>query len=140
MQFILPRAMRRSGVIERIARALATLSHDCSWAVEVKEHKPVRSNQQNRYLFGVVYAEILKQGKLEGWTVHEVHDYCLGEHFGWETVVGFGRKKVRPIRRSSRLNKQEFTDFIAFIQQRMAEHGIVVPDPDPDYFLKDDAA
>lgn len=108
--------------------------------VEVKEHKPTRSTQQNRYLWGCVYSTILKAGKLDGWTAEEVHDYCLGEHFGWETVVGFGRKRIRPIRRSARLNKQEFTDFVAFIQQRMAEHGIFIPDADPDWFLKDDAA
>lgn len=139
-QYLLPKLIRRDGAIERIARVLGTLSQECAWLVEVKEHKPLRSTQQNRYLFGCVYPEILKQGKLEGWTADEVHDYCLGEHFGWETVTGFGRKRMRPIRRSSKLDKQEFTDFIAFIQQRMSEHGIYVPDADPDYFLKDVAA
>jgi hypothetical protein len=139
-QFILPKSMRREGAIERIARVLGTLSQECAWVVEVKEHKPTRSTQQNRYLWGVVYPTILKAGKLEGWTAEEVHDYCLGEHFGWETVTGFGKRKVRPIRRSGRLNKQEFSDYIAFIQRRMAEHGIVVPDPDPEWFLKDEAA
>ena len=40
------------------------------------------------------------------------------------------RKRMRPIRRSSKLSKTEFAGFIAFIQQRMAEHGIYVPDPE----------
>jgi hypothetical protein len=140
VQFILPRALRRSGAIERIAKVLATLSHECAWAVEVREHKPLRSTQQNRFLFGLVYPEILKQGRLQGWNKDDLHEYCLGECFGWESLEGFGRRRIRPIKRSSGLNKQEFSDYIAFIQQRMAEHGIFVPDADPDYFLKDDAA
>jgi hypothetical protein len=132
--------MSREGAIARIARVLGTLSQECAWRVEVVEHKPTRSTQQNKYLWGLVYPTILKAGKLEGWTAEEVHDYCLGECYGWETVVGFGRKRIRPIRRSSKLSKQDFTDYIAFIQQRMAEHGIYIEDADPNWFLKDAAA
>jgi hypothetical protein len=128
MQFLLPKLSGRGDAIDRIIRALVALPLEIPWALEVKEHKPVRSGQQNRYLFGVVYPTILAAGKLEGWTKDEIHDYCLGEHFGWETVEGFGRKRIRPLKRSARLNKREFTDFVAFIQQRMAEHGIYVPD------------
>lgn len=97
--------------------------------VEITEAKSIRSEQQNRYLWGVVYPKILEAGKLEGWTADDLHEYLLGEHFGWEVVTGFGRKRMRPIRRSSRLGKLEFVDYVAFIQQRMAEHGIYVPDP-----------
>jgi hypothetical protein len=53
----------------------------------------------------------------------------LGEHFGWETLEGFGRKRMRPIRRSSKLSTMEFQDYVAFIQQKAAELGIVIPDP-----------
>ena len=137
-QFILPKLAHREGAIERIAKILGTLGQESAWRVELHEHKPTRSTQQNRYLWGCVHPTILKAGKLEGWTAEEVHDYCLGEHFGWETVTGFGRKKIRPLRRSARLSKTEFMDFIAFIQQRMAEHGIFIPDPDPDWQFAED--
>jgi len=136
-QFILPKEAPRDGAITRIAKVLGSLGRESAWRIEVHEHKPTRSHAQNRYLWGCVYPTILKTGTLAGWTAEEVHEYCLGEHFGWETVTGFGRKKIRPMRRSARLNKQEFSDFVAFIQQRMAEHGIFVPDPDPDYLLND---
>lgn len=139
-QFILPKLMSREGTIARIARVLETLAQETAWCIEVKEHKPRRSDAQNRYLWGVVYPTVLKAGKLEGWTAEEVHDYCLGEHFGWETVTGLGRRKIRPIRRSSRLNKQEFSDYIAFIQRRMSEHGIYIPDADPDHWNEEIAA
>ena len=36
----------------------------------------------------------------------------------------------RPIRRSSKLSpNSKFVDFTQFIQRKMAEHGIYVPDP-----------
>lgn len=132
---ILPRtdSERRTLAISGVTRRLSQLPLDHAWRVEIHEHKPTRSSAQNRYLWGVVYPTILKSGQLQGWEPEEIHDYCLGEHFGWETVVGFGRKKVRPMRRSARLNKQEFADFIDFIQRRMAQHGIVIPDSDPNY-------
>lgn len=139
-QFILPKLMSREGTIARIACVLGTLAQETAWCIEVKEHKPRRSDAQNRYLWGVVYPTVLKAGKLEGWTAEEVHDYCLGEHFGWETVTGLGRRKIRPIRRSSRLNKQEFSDYIAFIQRRMSERGIYIPDADPDHWNEEIAA
>ena len=38
-------------------------------AVEVKEYKPTRSNQQNNYLWGCVYPTVLEaMDSLEGWT------------------------------------------------------------------------
>jgi hypothetical protein len=94
---------------------------------EVKGKGPRRSHEQNRYLFGVVYQTILKH--LPGWDVDDIHEYALGEWSGWETVEGFGRKRLRPIRRSSKLSTAEFSDFIAFLQRTMAERGIEIPEP-----------
>ena len=90
-----------------------------------------RSLAQNAYLWGVCYETLLDHGLREqGWRNTDIHEYFLGEHFGWETLDGFGRKRVRPIRRSSVLNKMEFVDFVAFIQQKAAEMGIFIPDPE----------
>jgi hypothetical protein len=127
-EFYLPAVDTRSGAIERLGRVLMALPL-ARYRVTIEEAKPKRSDPQNRYLWGVVYPAILAAGRLEGWSANDLHDYLLGEHFGWELVEGFGRKRQRPIRRSSKLNKQEFSDYVAFIQQRMAEHGVYVPDP-----------
>jgi hypothetical protein len=116
----------RSGAVERLAKVLNALDAAKAWEVTVAEKKRRRSEQQNRYLFGVVYTEIAKH--LVGWDKDDIHEFCLGEHFGWETVEGFGKKRLRPIRRSSRLNKQEFCDFVSWIQRYMAEKGIYIPD------------
>ena len=131
-QVILPRGAREKA-IDRITALCAKLDRNKAWRVEVHEQRPTRSSAQNRYLWGVCYPSIIAAGKLEGWSSDDLHEYFLGEHFGWEKVVGFGKTRLHPLRRSAKLNKMEFMDFIAFIQQRMAEHGIVIPDPDQEF-------
>ena len=120
--------MGRIEAVKRLQQVLVGLPPQ-RYRVEITEAKPKRSDPQNRYLWGCVYPTILQAGHLDGWSAQDLHEYLLGEHFGWELVEGFGKKRQRPIRRSAKLNKQEFADYIQFIQQRMAEHGIYVPDP-----------
>ena len=100
-------------------------------AVTVELWKKPRTNQQNAYLWGVVYPAIMEGGgeALGGFTRDDVHEWLLGEGFGWETLEGFGRKRLRPLRRSSTLNKQEFTDYLMFIEAKCAEMGIKIPQP-----------
>lgn len=91
-----------------------------------------RSLSQNAYLWGVVYPQFLRQSGLDeqGWRVEDLHEYFLGEHFGWNTLEGFGRKRVKPLKRSSALDKMEFADYLDFILQKAAEMGVVIPDPE----------
>lgn len=89
-----------------------------------------RSLEQNAYLWGVCYETILDHGLREqGWTNDDIHEWFLGEHFGWQTLEGFGRKRVKPLHRSSTMSKMEFVDYVAFIQQKASEMGIYIPDP-----------
>lgn len=120
---------RRAQDIERVCNAFHNLPLMQSWRIEVREYRSQRSEQQNRFLWGVVYPEIMKH--LEGWDADDVHEFCLGEWSGWELLEGLGRKRMRPIKRSSRLNKTEFGEFVSHIQRTMAERGIVIPDPEP---------
>lgn len=112
----------------RAVNFIQALPIDKPWRVTIEEYKPRRSDQQNRFLWGYVYRTICEH--LEGWNAADVHEYCLGECYGWETVEGLGKKRLRPVRRSSKLNKQEFADYVLWIQQRMADHGIFIDDPD----------
>lgn len=97
--------------------------------VTVAPAKKHRSQEQNRYLWGVVYPAILNSGHLQGWSAEDLHEYLLGEVYGWEKVEGFGRTRLRAIRRSSAMSTVEFAEYVSQIQQRMAEHGIYIPDP-----------
>lgn len=100
-------------------------------SVTVELWKKPRTNQQNAYLWGVVYPAIIEGGgeALRGFNRDDVHEWMLGECFGWETLEGFGRKRLRPLRRSSALNKEEFTEYLTFIDSKCAELGIVIPEP-----------
>lgn len=129
-QVHLPARISRERVIERLSAVLRALPMDAAYVVEVKDYKPRRSDAQNRFLWGVCYAELVKH--LPGWTAEDVHEYMLGEHYGWERVEGLGRTRLKPIRRSSKLSKLEFMDFVLFVQQKAAEHGVYIPDPDPE--------
>jgi hypothetical protein len=123
--FILQRAVERN--LTRLAGFLSALPTDRAWKLTICEWKRTRSNEQNAYLWGVVYPAILQH--LPGWDADDLHEYFLGEHYGWETLEGLGRKRLKPIRRSSKLSTTEFGDHVAFIQRAMAEKGIYVPDP-----------
>ena len=92
--------------------------------------KSRRTNDQNALLWAL-YSDAKKLGgeTLGGWTTEDLHEYCLGEFFGWETHEALGRKRQKPRHRSSRLTKNEFSDFIAFVVQRFAEHGVVLELP-----------
>ena len=130
--FTLPRMLPRERAIQNVSGFLARLPADKSWRVSVTEAKRTRTQAQNRYLWGVAYAAILKGGgeALKGWDASDLHEFFLGEHFGWETVEGFGRKRLKPLKRSARLTTLEFSDFVAFIQRKAAEFGVYVPDPE----------
>ena len=94
--------------------------------------KSRRSLEQNNYLWGVCYKTILEAGgeTLAGWRDTDLHEYFLGEWSGWETLEGFGMKRLRPMKRSSNRTTTEFSDYIAFIHQKAAEMGVYIPDPE----------
>lgn len=100
--------------------------------IEMAPVKSVRSLEQNNYLFGVCYQTILTEGgeELAGWTKNDLHDFFLIDHFGSEVIEGFGMKRHKPLSRSSKLSKVDFSAFISHIHQFASEHGIYIPDPE----------
>ena len=120
--------------VEQVLKAVEVMYRSLPqkpFAVTVEVWKKPRTNQQNAYLWGVVYPAIMEGGgeALGGFTRDDVHEWLLGECFGWEVLEGFGRKRMRPLKRSSALNKQEFSDYLTFIDTKCAEFGIVIPQP-----------
>jgi hypothetical protein len=93
--------------------------------------KSRRSNDQNALLWAL-YSDAIKLGgeALGGWTKDDIHEYMLGEYHGWERTNALGMSRLKPKQRSSRLTKMEFSDFVAFVVQRFAEHGIVLELPE----------
>ena len=116
----------REASVDRLAKFALALPLDKGWAFEVTEARRKRTLEQNAYLWGVVYATL---EKATGQEAEDWHNYWLGEFFGWDKVELFGRSKLKPKRRSSRLTTVEFADYIDFIARKCAEQGIYIPEP-----------
>ena len=129
MKRIFPNGTPKSAIVNSVAVLVRQLDESRAWVVTIEEFRRPRTNQQNAFLWGVVYPCIIEAGNLEGFTPNDVHEWFLGECFGWQTLEGLGRKKVKPVKRSSRLNKQEFSDYLEFISAKCADMGIVIPEP-----------
>lgn len=124
---------KREGAVERLA---AFLLH--AWAgkrvrVTFEEAKPQRSHEQNAYLFGACYAAIRDA---TGNDVDDLHTLFCGEYFGWREIEVLGSRRKVPMRTTTRneaghravLSTAEFSEFVAFIQNRAAEYGVFIPD------------
>jgi hypothetical protein len=114
-----------------VVRMAQHLPSDKPFAVTVEVWKKPRTNQQNAYLWGVAYPAILEGGgeMLKGWSRDDIHEYMTGEFGGWETLEGFGRKRMRPVMRSSQMTKQQFSDYLDWLSAKCADMGITIPEP-----------
>jgi hypothetical protein len=131
MKRIIPKNSKPEDILRAVSVLVRDLTPDKAWSVTIEEVKPRRSDAQNAFLWAVVYPSLLEgsNGLLDGWKAPDLHEYFLGEMWGWETLEGFGRKRMRPIRRSSTMTKTEFSDYIAFIEQKALDMGIAIPEP-----------
>lgn len=131
MRRVIARGTPPDQIANAISNMVSRLDPAQSWQITVEAFKPKRSDQQNAFLWGVVYPSILEGGgeSLRGWTTTDLHEYFLIEAFGSEVIEGFGRKRHKPLRRSSKLTKQEFSDYLAIIEAKCAELGIHIPEP-----------
>lgn len=128
--FALPRLMDRTRQIAHIARVLASLPLDSGWTLEVKKTVTRRSHAQNRLLWSL-YEQILERGGegMAGWEKEDLHDFFLIQHFGHEVREMFGRKRLVPLQRSSKLDKQQFADLVDHIVRFMASQGVCLDMP-----------
>ena len=131
MRRVIARGTPPDQIANAISNMVSRLDPAQSWQITVEAFKPKRSDQQNAFLWGVVYPSVLEGGgeALRGWTTNDLHEYFLIEAWGSEVIEGFGRKRHKPLRRSSKLTKQEFSDYLAIIAAKCAELGIHIPEP-----------
>lgn len=137
-------AEQRHARAARVTAFLAGLSTQKAWEVIVKPFRRTRSNPQNAYERGVCCVLL---AKAVGYEPDDIHDYLLGRYFGWKQQkcpkTPSNPRGVRdvPVRTTTTneygerdvLDKQRYWDFVEFIQRFGAEHGVYIPDPDPEY-------
>ena len=113
---------------------LDRLPTEKKWRVTVGPYRKRRSLEQNSALWGVAYPAIREA---TGNDAEDLHTMFCGEYFGWVESEVLGKKKMKPRRTTTRdengkrnlISTADFMDFYSFVQQKAAEFGIYVPDP-----------
>lgn len=140
----------RELMIAGLAKMLTTIFPGKPVRVTVEIAQPDKTPAQNRYLWAVPYKLL---SEVTGYEAEELHEWACGSHWGWKD-----RKCPRsprndagvvsvPIRTTTRdengePNKCSAEDMgllWARLQKLGASFGIVIPDPDKDWW-KDKAA
>lgn len=137
----------RDRKIDSLAAFLRTVMPGKALCVKVTLKKRQRSDAQNNALFGVAYPPLMEFMGLRGeQEKEELHETLCGLFFGWHHYELLGEARKKPKRTTTR-NEQgkrdvipvtEFMAFYAFVQQRGAEIGCYIPDPDPNWFATHD--
>lgn len=133
-KFTLPANAQRD--LTRVVAVLSAAPKDKDIQVTIGLAKKDRSDPQNNSLYGVAYKAL---SEFTGYTAPELHDLFLKAYFGKVEKELFGEITVRPRRttttdengKKSKLSTIEFKAFYEFVQQKGAEIGCWVPDPDP---------
>lgn len=130
---------RRELVAARAQRFILDCYPGSELEVVIRKRKRERSNQQNRYLRGVAY-KLLSDAT--GYEPEDISDYLCGAYFGTKEKALPGKRVEQvPIRTTTKdedgkrcvLSKVEFFEYVAWVQRFGARHGVLIPDPDPDY-------
>lgn len=127
----------RTIIRDRIIELIQKLPESRSFAVEVKQYVKERTLDQTAALFGVAYKVIMDATGLRGEKEREkLHTDLCGDYFGWVDRPIIGRVPVRTTTTDERgernvLSTVEMAKFYDYIQDKMLEYGIMIPNPDP---------
>jgi hypothetical protein len=136
--FIFPGVVTRNWT--RLIAFLSSQPEGLNLKVVVSEAKKDRSLEQNNALYGVAYKAL---SEFTGYIAPELHEMFLRSYFGEVEVEVMGKRFVKARRTTTTdesgkrqlLSTIEFNDFYRYIQQKGAELGCWVPDPDPMWHL-----
>jgi hypothetical protein len=90
---------------ERACTLINDLSYTKAWELTVKPYRKKRANSQNRFYWAAIIGGIRDA---TGNDSNDLHEYLLGECFGWQEYQIMDKRKVRPARRSSDMTVEEF--------------------------------
>lgn len=126
-QYILRKDTERTAIVDRIASQLRALPQTRAWSVTVAQYHAKRSDQQNAYLWGVVYKTI---SDATGYSSDEIHE-LLGKLFLPDGEIRIGGTVMRRRKSTATLSKMEFAEYVdRVIAWAASEGGIVIPAPD----------
>jgi len=126
----------RPRVLENAIAFLRMLPDGKAWQLTVEPYAKPRTDDQNAALWAVAYPPLMDFMGLRGDDARkQLHWFLCGEFFGWVDLP-MGRKPRRTTTKDehgkrSKVDTKTFADFYSFVQQKGAELGVFVPDPDP---------
>lgn len=137
----------REHAIAGVARMLAEVFPGKPVRVKVEVARPDKTPQQNRYWWAVPLRMLSDE---TGYSVEDLHEYFCGSLWGWKDRKGPKTPSnptgiySEPIRSTTRnadgeldnCSADEMCQLWAMAQHRGAQLGLVIPDPDPDYWKK----
>ena len=129
---------KRDAVVSNLAGFVLKYLPGKQLRVSVDRITNRRTNQQNRALWGCAYRALSDQ---TGNDMEDLHLYFCGEYFGWNNVLVMNQRRHKPIRTTTHnehgerdvISTIELAAFYAFVQQRSAQLGYDIPDPDPEW-------
>lgn len=110
--------------------------------VTAEEFVPERTPKQRNSMFGVAYKALMEQMGLAGEREKEqLHEMMCGEYWGWRWKQMLGGRKRVPIRTTTTnehgerdvLTTRQQMAFYAWLQQRAAEYGYEIPEPNAEW-------
>lgn len=145
MDLIYPsEAEHRPGARAMLLRHIDGLPAGKAFRLTLVEWRSTRSNRQNRYLHGLAF-KLLSEAT--GYSLDDIKEHLCGEYFGWKQEkcpktpnnprgvrdVPVRTTTVNELGERDVLGWDGFWEFVEFVQQFGAYHGITIPDPDPEY-------
>ena len=101
-----------------------------AWQVDVKPYKKDRTQEQNRYYWGVVLVTIQKaieDSRGEHYSTEEIHEWMRDKFLTKRVVTIKGEPKVLAPS-TTKLTVGEFAEYLEQIIRFCAESGILIPD------------
>lgn len=127
---------RRAERVQRIAAYLSRLDGSKPWELVVRRWTKKRTDRQNNAMWGVAYKTL---SDFTGFTEPELHDLMCKAYFGAVEYELMGVAGTKPRRTTTTneqgerdvLSREQMAAFFAFIQQKAAEIGCYIEDPNP---------
>ena len=105
--------------------------------VTIKEKTKKVSTDAHAFYRGGIIKECMRYEMFGGWTKDEIHEFFADMFLGYfEMVKHFGAddettlKEVRKIRSTSALNSKEMSEYCEYVIRWLAQHSIVIKDPE----------
>jgi hypothetical protein len=114
-------------------RTMSAVAIGTPLKITVEPQKDKRTNKQNRAMWGTIYDQLIDGiAKEVGYDRHEraeakelIHEGLCAKYQGYETCKVTGQQ-VRKFR-TSKANKQEFSDYVEWVARFAAqEYGVVI--------------